>query len=792
MADRLPSIEQLTQALAASPKPLHAGALGKALGVPKSNYREFADWLSELADQGVLARDSGNRYRVSRPRLQGETWEGILGMNPRGFGFVNAAGRSDVFVAPESVGGAMHGDTVLIEVIGRNARGVEGRVTEVVARRNVRVAGTLRKRRKSAWLEPDDTRMRGPIVLIDGRAIDEDGREAEDGEAAVVEITRFPDSPQENAEGVLKRVLGQPGEAEVEVAKIKAREQIEEEHPPAAVAEAEKWAATARKLALEDRVDLRAVTMLTIDPKDARDHDDAVFAERTESGFRVYVAIADVSYYVREGTALDAEALRRGCTIYLPDRAIPMLPGSLAADMCSLLPEQERYCLCMIAELDQNAIVKDCRVVEGLMRAAALITYESAARTLGFTELPPVSPQAEAFKKELKVLATVASKLRAARMKRGALDLDLPEAQVELDAEGAPLDVRRRAKDPGVKKSYQIVEELMLLANEQVATWMIRKQSPAIFRVHGKPDEEKLERLGAMAEVLDAPVDLDDLLESKGVSLWLKRIADHPKRLVLEGLLLRSLKQASYDVDNVGHFGLASAAYLHFTSPIRRYPDLLVHRMVRALLRGRTPDASPRALTELRRAATQSSARERAAMSVEREIVDLYRALFGRTLIGEIFEGRVTALVGGGVFVAIDQPFIDVMVPYEGLGPDRYVLSDDELSFVGTRSGDRVSLGDTLSIEIEESSILRRTVYGRRIAHTVAEVPQTSNRRGGRKSEAPRAAATDRSGARKGDAKNNKGKPQRTERAGQRAPQGEQRPKVGKASKGKKGRKRRG
>lgn len=711
MSAPLPNRERILAAIQEQGKPIHAGALAKLCGVDKASYRVFVDLLSQLAVEGTLRRDAGNRFRVPKQRRQDETWTGVLTAHPRGFGFVAASGKTDVFIPPEAMAGALHGDTVRVEVTGKNHRGSEGRVLEVTTRRNPRVAGIVHRKRKSAWLEPDDTRVRGPIVLLDGY------RDAKDGEAAIVEITRFPTAVDENPEGNLIAVLGTPGEADVEVAKLKIREQIEEEHPAAAIAEAELLALKARSLSAHGRRDLRDVRLLTIDPKDARDHDDAVFAEKTQGGFRVYIAIADVSEYVTEGSELDKEALRRGCTIYLPDRAIPMLPQVLAADLCSLLPEQERYCMCVIAELDNDANVKRFDVVQGLMRAAAMITYDSAARTLGFTDAPPLSPQAEAFKKDLKALAAVAKKLRQARMRRGALDLDLPEPKVDLDAEGKPVDIQRRAQDPGVKQAYQIVEELMLLANEVVARWLGERHSPTIYRVHGRPDEEKLMRLGTAAEALGVPVDLEVLQEPKGVSKWLKRIAKLERRQVLEGLLLRSLKQAVYDIVNIGHFGLASDAYLHFTSPIRRYPDLLVHRAIKSILRGDKPDLSPAATERLRNAATNSSARERAAMSVEREVVDLYRALFARKLIGEMLEGNVTALVGGGLYVNIQSPFIDVMIPYESLGPDRYQISEDELSFVGTRSGDTISLGDTLLLEVEDVSIIRRTVYGRRLLH---------------------------------------------------------------------------
>jgi ribonuclease R len=281
--------------------------------------------------------------------------------------------------------------------------------------------------------------------------------------------------------------------------------------------------------------------------------------------------------------------------------------------------------------------------------------------------------------------------------------------------------VHKRAYDPGIKRAYQVIEELMLLANELVARWLTDRNVPAIYRVHGKPDEEKLAKLSDVAELLGAPFNVEDLLAPKAVSKWLLKIADHPRKNVLEGLLLRSLKQAIYDVVNIGHFGLASEAYLHFTSPIRRYPDLLVHRSVKRILNGEKPDITPPALEVLRVAATTSSTRERAAMGIEREVMDLYRALYMKTRLGEIFEGTVGSVVGSGVYVQIDEPFVDVLVRFESLGNERFELSDDELSLVAPRSGDRIILGDKMTLEIEDVSLVRRAVYGRRMAvHTQA------------------------------------------------------------------------
>jgi ribonuclease R len=711
MASRIPAKGEVIRLIVESKKPVHARELAAALGVSATQVPKLIGFLDELADQRRIKRLGGQRYSAElREVQQTESWEGVLSVNQRGFGFVNAVGHDDAYIAPEAIGPALHGDKVKITIVNRTSRGIEGRVDFVVARRNPRVAGVLRRRGRSTWLEPDDTRLRGPIVLSNAMKL------GQDGDAAVAEITKFPEFQDENPEGELITVLGAPGDPNVEVAKILIREQVTEQHPEGAIREAEAMAVRLLPLNLDGRVDLRAVPLPTIDPEDARDHDDAVWVEKQSDGFRAWIAIADVSEYVQPGTELDKEALRRGCTIYLPDRAIPMLPAALAADLCSLLAEKDRLCLCVIADLDRDGRVKEFKIVEGVMRSAAMLTYGGVARALGFTDLPPKSPPAEAYKKELRVMEELTKKLRKARMSRGSLDLDLPEAKLTLDpVTKAPIDVTRRTSDPGIKRAYNMIEELMLLANELVARWLGEKKSAAIYRIHGKPDAKKLARLGQVAEKLGVEFDADEMTESLGVSKFLQRISTHARKPVLEMLLLRSLKQAAYDVKNVGHFGLASAEYLHFTSPIRRYPDVQVHRAVKNLLRGGKPITTEPAIEALAQSATAASVRERAAMDVEREVVDLYRCLLMRDHIGDTCEGVVTALVGSGAYVTLDAPFVDVLVKHESMGPDQYELSDDELSVVGIRSGDTISLGDRLAVVIEDVAILRRQVLARRV-----------------------------------------------------------------------------
>jgi len=724
----LPSRADIVRCLNEAGRGLHAREVAARCRVPEAAYRHLLELLDQLCFDGSIRRLPGTRFRAQPAELRDRgSWDGVLSVNPRGFGFVTAAGHEDVYVAPDAIGGALHGDRVRVSVVARSSRGVEGRLEQIIERRNPRVAGVLRRRGRSQWLEPDDTRVRGPIVVTSSQV------SGQDGQAAVVSITRFPDFADETAEAELVAVLGVPGDPNAEVAKILVREQIVEAHPDEAMREAEALAARLAPPRTDGRIDLRGVPLPTIDPEDARDHDDAIWVERHGSGYQVWVAIADVSEYVTPGSALDAEALARGCTLYLPDRAVPMLPAALTTDVCSLLPERDRLCLCLLAELDKSGRVRSFDLVEGIMRSAAMLTYGGVARALGFTEETPRSSQADALKRDLKVIDELARKLRRARLKRGSLDLDIPEARVLIDEQTkAPIDVHRRTADPGIRRAYQMVEELMLLANECVAKWLSRRRSPTVYRVHGKPDEEKLEQFAKVAQILGAPCDLERMLEPAGMASWLRSIQEHPRREVLEMLLLRSMKQASYDIVNIGHFGLASDAYVHFTSPIRRYPDIQVHRAIKHLLASRAPDTTEDAIEALRASATAASVRERATADVEREVVDLYRTLLMRDQVGEVFEGRVVAIVGGGLFVTLDHPFVDVLVRYDALGPDHYEAAEDELSVVGRRSGDTIRLGDPLLVEIEDVAVLRRTVYARRVPpdDLLAELEQQRGRRG--------------------------------------------------------------
>jgi ribonuclease R len=706
--------------------------------------------------------EAAERLGTSRPgqKSQGGR-EGVIGVNARGFGFVVTPGEEDVFIGEGGLRGAMHGDKVRINIINKTARGLEGVVTEIVTRGRVRISGILRRKGKSAWLEPDDTRVRGPIELPD--ALDNKGQEGNsgtDGDVCIVQVTRYPEHPNENPEGKILQVLGRPGVLSVEAQKLIAVAGIQETHSDEAIAESETFGLEVPVAMLEGREDLTHVPLPTIDPEDARDHDDAVWVERTKTGYRAWIAIADVSSYVTPGTKLDEEARTRGCSVYLPDRAIPMLPRALSSNLCSLLPDVTRLCLCVVADLDSDANLTSFRLVRGFMKSAAKLTYGGVARALGFTELPPVEPKAEAMIEGLKVANELSKALRAKRMARGALDFDLPEPKIIWDANKMPIDVTKRSQDGGVKKAYQLIEELMLLGNEVVAKWLVEKNIPSIFRVHLPPDEKKLMKLEAMCEILGVEFSMEETRDAKSLSAVVKRFNQHEKANILHMLLLRSMKQAVYEPANKGHFGLASEAYLHFTSPIRRYPDLVVHRAVHRECLKQPPIKSDSAMEALTEAAVLASQAERRAMEVERDIVDLYRCFVMKEHIGDTYTGAVTSLVGSGAYVALETvlsddpkaepkpaPFVDVMLRFDNMGTEMLELDDDGLRATAPGSGLTLSIGDKVNVRILDVSIERRQTLAIWLDAPVGTAQKRSSKREGGSSDRSGGGKPGRSGS---------------------------------------------
>lgn len=729
-----------------APRAMHVAEVCIALGVPKQERDRVLDVLDDLSSLGMVEQMPGHRFRMSKQRRPARVPRNVtevcgrLTMHVSGFGFVAAEdGGPDVFIPPPHVGGALHGDRVRIHAR-PSPKGREGEVVEVLQRAARRVGGVLRRAGGNAWIDPDDPRMRGPMPVVGPMP-----KNARPGLQVVGEILRYPRFADEVPEIGLVDVLGTAGITEVEVAKLKLRDNVVEPFPPEVLVEAQEVPDRVTKDDREGREDLRDLDLVTIDPADARDHDDAVYVERlSDGGYRVVVAIADVSYYVRPGTAIDREAFARGCSIYLPDRAIPMLPPELSSDMASLVAGKDRLTMAVDIELGPNGGVRKHRFVEGVMRSRAFLTYDGVARALGLSDAPQPQREAEKRRDQLQVMLDLARVLRKRRMRRGALDFDLPEARVLMDERNIePIDIYRQKQDPGIRQAYNVIEEMMLLANEVVAVDLERRGVPTIYRVHGQPDEEKILRFTELANALGYRIDPDSALDPKRLARFLRKIDGSPHHQLLHYLLLRAMQQATYDTTNVGHFGLGARSYLHFTSPIRRYPDLAVHRVVRSVIRNESIDETS-LRRELRLTAMESSRLERRAMQLERDVVDLYRAVLMRDRVGEEFDATVSGVASHGFYSTFDEPFVDALTPVEALD-DWYELDDLGIRLVGRRTGRSWSLGDRVRLRLEDVSIERREIValpldlGERAEETdeADGQPTRRRRRGGEGRERP-------------------------------------------------------
>ena len=619
---------------------------------------------------------------------------GVLRVHRDGFGFVEPLGgkEEDVYLPRREAERAVDGDLVRVELEPRRGR-TEGRLLKILERRRQSAVGTYFERGKNAYVVPRDPALRGTIRVPPTQL-------AKEGDLVKVRL-----APRQGDGAVLSGEVagsaGKPGDTSAEVLSIAFAEGFDDEFSPQAMDEASRISlqVPAEEIFGEGRRDLRQLPLVTIDGEDARDFDDAVYCEPRGNGWRLLVAIADVSHYVREGAALDAEAYRRATSVYLPNRVLPMLPERLSNGVCSLVPNEDR--LCLVAEMffDQAGQLRSSELYPAAMRSAARCTYEEVQAVLDGRG----SPERNAFREYFSHLQQLARALRRMRERRGAIDFDLPERKVVLDERGNPIAIERRER----KESHRIIEECMLAANEAVAGYFRRRRIPTIYRYHGEPDEEKLAAFAALANAHGFKLPKDGKISSRDLNLFLEKLEDHPEQRALNQLLLRSMMQAVYTAESVGHYGLAAEHYLHFTSPIRRYPDLMVHRLLRSSWsRRRVPAKSPEVDAEkLEEVALHCSERERAAMEVERKVIAYYSVLLIKDRVGEEFHGTVSALTDFGFFVELDDPWIEGLVKGETLGRFRF---EKKAHLISYSSGLKVRVGQRAKVRLISVNLQRR------------------------------------------------------------------------------------
>jgi len=638
--------------------------------------------------------------RTGPGRGRGGGGGGILGTLTRhrdGFGFVARLDRDgeDIFLPPGEATQALDGDLVRVEVVpGRGGRSA-GRLLEVVERRRRLLIGTYQARGRQSFVVPADPSLGGMVPVPESGV-------AKDGE--VVKVALAPGTGE--LAGEVVESIGRPGEPRAEVLSVAYAKGFADVFPEATAAEA---AGVPDRVRPEDRAgrrDLTGLPLVTIDGEDARDFDDAVYVEKLPekkggAAWRLVVAIADVTHYVRLGAPLDDEARRRGTSVYFPMQVLPMLPERLSNGICSLNPDVERLCMVADMTIDARGEPRSADVYAAVMKSAARCTYTEVARVLDGETLA----HRERFRADFERMAELQEALTAMRRRRGAIDFDLPEVKIVLDPDGKVLGLEKRPRN----RAHRIVEEFMLAANEAVARWFGTRSLPTIYRVHGLPDEEKLKLFLELAEshgfqVPAPPVDPRALNELLG------RFQGHAQQRALNQLLLRAMMQAVYAAENEGHFGLAAEHYLHFTSPIRRYPDLVVHRLLKEEWARRAGEAGPRtSARELDEIAARSSERERAAMEAEREITSFYAAVFMKDKIGERFPGTVAAVAEPGLFVELTPFFVEGLVRAEEL-PGFFALDPAHHALVDRGTGRAFRVGDRVEVEVVDASPARRRV----------------------------------------------------------------------------------
>jgi ribonuclease R len=658
--------------------------------------RQIKDILTQLVRDGQLEQHKGNRYEAKSRNLI----DGTILLHRDGYGFVIPAQKieslgSDVFIPPPMTGSAMNGDKVQIEIVLHKPGGrAEGRVVNVTKRVRDTIVGQLRFDGKVFFVVPMDEKLPAKILMTD------DTPEHKD-KIVEVEITRYPSAAAWPA-GKIVNVIGFLDDPNVETIAIIRKFGFSTSFPKNVEEEAEKLPETLDERDYLGRDDFRTRNTITIDPTTARDFDDAVDVEMLQDGsFQLGVHIADVSHIVRLDSAMDTEARIRGTSVYFPDRVIPMLPEKVSNSLCSLNPRVDRLAMSVIMHISHNGEVRDYSVHNSVIHSKERMTYEDVQLMIDGD--PAMTARFRHILPEVQKINTLAIILQKRRQERGAIDFDLPEPVLTYDEMGGVLGIAKSVRH----FSHRIIEEFMILANEVVARHMEIRDIPSIYRVHEDPDPGKV-------------ADFAELVAGFGLRFHPKRatpaefqkfissIAGRPEERMLSYLMLRSFKQAIYSADNIGHFGLASDAYTHFTSPIRRYPDLVVHRILKSAIARRK---SPMQLGQLEAIASESSERERTADQAERELIDWKKMILIERHLGDVFEAIIIAVWKDGFTVELIDQFIEGFVSSSDLPESHYRFDPTERTLVSRNAKKRFRIGDRLPVQVASIDKLFRRAY---------------------------------------------------------------------------------
>lgn len=678
--------ERIIELLQERKRPLFLREISKDLNIERQWRGTLRKILRGLIKEGKIVRIPHNRYGL--PEVL-ELVTGRVKRHPDGYGFVipEEEGREDIFISPKDLKGVMNGDRVAVKVESRKGKkGSRGRIVKIVERKIRKVVGKFVRERHNSYVIPDGDKILQEIYIPDGET-----KRAKPNQIVVAEITQYP-TDRSKPKGRITHILGYYDDPEIEPQIIIHKYDLPIRFSPPALRQVKNIPLHLSSDDYYGRVDLRDLPTFTIDGERAMDFDDAVSIREKDDGFVLYVSIADVSHYVKEGTALDEEAYTRGTSVYFPDRAIQMFPPELSNEICCLHPRRERLTMTVEIAFDRNGEKRSVRFYPSVIKSDERLTYTIVKKIL-IDKDKQLRERFEHLIPSLEQMLWLSQELRQKRLSRGALDFDLPEPEVILNLQGEAEDIIRAERNV----SHQIIEEFMIAANEAVAEFIEEKGVPFIYRIHEPPKRETIEEFKKFLSYFGYKMKKDSKVSPKDFQRILLEVKGKPEERLVNEVLLRSMRWAKYSTNNVGHFGLASYAYTHFTSPIRRYPDLIVHRILKATLENRKIDISEESLSKT---AEHLSQRERIAMEAEREILDRYRVRYMKTRIGEEFDGIISGVTAFGFFVELKDIFVEGLVRVTTLSDDYYRFNEKRYCLIGERTKKTFKIGDEVKVRL--------------------------------------------------------------------------------------------
>lgn len=682
--------------------PMKAKEIAMLMRVPKNEYNEFLEMMGNLELELKVQKNRKNRYRISEKTY----YEGYYRKHQKGYGFVKIEEQEEeIYIAKENSLNALNGDRVLIEITeeSNKVKKAEGKVIKILKHEKDTVVGIFQNNKTFGFVIPDDKNFGTDIYIAK-----KNFGKARSNHKVLVQITKYPQKGK-NAEGKVVEVLGNVNEAGVDMLSLIKEHKLPARFPEPVVEEAKRCGNKVDKKDIPNRVDLREKIIFTIDGEDAKDLDDAVRVEKLENGnYRLDVHIADVSYYVKEDSLLDKEALVRGTSIYMLGRVIPMLPRELSNGICSLNAGEDRFTLSCSMEIDQKGKVVSSEIYKGIINVTERMNYSDVQKIIDGSD-KKVLEKYKRYIQEFKNMEELAIILKNRRLENGYLNLDIPESKIDLDIDGHVTNISKYE----TTFAHEIIEQFMLTANETVAEKFFWLDAPFIYRVHEEPDLEKIRELNKFLFNFGLKIKANqDNIYPKEFAKVLDDIKGKEEEKVISNLVLRTLKVARYEAENKGHFGIASKYYCHFTSPIRRYPDLFIHRIISNYLE-ENYDVDQKFIDKYKQEAEdrakQSSEREKIATQVEREAEDIKKAEYMESRIGEEYEGIVSSITSFGMFVELEST-VEGLIRFDKMGDEYYIYDEDRKRLIGEKTNKVYKIGDKVKIRVIAANKLLRQI----------------------------------------------------------------------------------